>query len=129
MIADLDEEGWRSYDARFERAEAAAAAFREKTVDPGLHRHVGSLTGDRHQPAPDMVTLLDFEEANPGTGGAKAALIRTTFHLNETRYYQALLQAINTPEALEHNPMLVHRLRDRRDRRNQERASRTFSTR
>lgn len=128
-MTERDEADWRSYDARYERAEAVAAAFREKTVDPGLHRHVGSLTGDRHQPAPDMVTLLAFEEANPGTSGAKADRIRTTFNLNETRYYQALLRTIDTPEALEHNPMLVHRLRDHRDRRTQARATRTFPTR
>lgn len=129
MVTDLDEAGWRSYDARFERAEAAAAAFREKTLDPGLNRHVGSLNGDRQQPAPDMITILAFEEDNPGAGGAKADRIRKTFNLNETRYYQALLRVIDTPEALEHNPMLVHRLRERRDRRTQARASRTFLTR
>lgn len=125
-MTDEEETGWRSYEARFERAEAAAAAFQAHVNDPGVHRRVGA-TGPV-QPMPDMVAILAFEEQWPNDDGKDEAINRT-FRIRSSRYYQTLLRVIDTPEALEHNPVLVHRLRERRDRRVQARASRTFLTR
>lgn len=47
--------------------------------------------------------------------GAKEEAIRAEFQLTPARYYQLLGRLIDTPDALAHDPMLVRRLRRRRD--------------
>ena len=80
--------------------------------------------------APPLAELLAFEDAHPFNDGRKASAIAKTFgSMRVVRYYQVLFAAIETREALELNPGLVHRLRAQRDRRATERASRTFTRR
>jgi hypothetical protein len=43
--------------------------------------------------------------------GAKEQAIRDTFALSSTRYYQLLNALLDNPAALEHDPVLVGRLR------------------
>lgn len=59
--------------------------------------------------------LLDFEAGWTSHGGAKARAIRAEFGWSTTRYYQVLDAALETPEALHHDPMLVRRLLRLRD--------------
>lgn len=60
-------------------------------------------------------TVLDFEGRWSSHGGAKARAIRAEFGWSTTRYYQVLDAAIETPQALHHDPMLVRRLLRLRD--------------
>ncbi|GAA1421268.1 DUF3263 domain-containing protein [Agrococcus citreus] len=59
--------------------------------------------------------VLDFEGRWSSHGGAKARAIRAEFGWSTTRYYQVLDAALETPEALRHDPMLVRRLLRLRD--------------
>ncbi|MGC5077751.1 DUF3263 domain-containing protein [Agrococcus sp. DT81.2] len=60
-------------------------------------------------------TVLEFEAGWTSHGGAKARAIRAEFGWSTTRYYQVLDAALETPEALHHDPMLVRRLLRLRD--------------
>jgi hypothetical protein len=62
-----------------------------------------------------MTELLDFEEQWPRWSGRKDEAIRARFEVTPARYFQVLNRAIDTREALELRPMLVRRLRRRRD--------------
>lgn len=62
-----------------------------------------------------MVELLDFEEQWPRWSGSKDEAIRARFGVTPARYFQLLHRTIDTAEAIEANPMLVRRLRRRRD--------------
>lgn len=62
-----------------------------------------------------MIELLDFEEQWPRWSGRKDEAIRARFDITPARYFQILHRAIDTREALESRPMLVRRLRRRRD--------------
>lgn len=59
--------------------------------------------------------FLAFEGEWRRHAGAKEEAIRAEFDLTPARYYQLLGRLIDTPEALAHDPMLVRRLRRRRD--------------
>lgn len=59
--------------------------------------------------------LLDFEEHWPRWSGAKDEAIRARFGVTPARYFQLLLRTIDTAEAEAARPLLVHRLRRRRD--------------
>ncbi len=61
--------------------------------------------------------ILDFERQRWKYAGVKEQVIRDTFDLSSTRYYQVLNQLIDTPEALAYDPTLVKRLRRIRDQR------------
>jgi hypothetical protein len=69
--------------------------------------------------------LLDFEARWPRHSGYKETAIIDELGIAPARYYQLLGRAIDTREALEQRPMLVHRLRRIRDRRSAEHARRT----
>lgn len=60
-------------------------------------------------------SVLDFEAGWTSHGGAKGRAIRAEFGWSTTRYYQVLDAALETPEALHHDPMLVRRLLRLRD--------------
>lgn len=62
-----------------------------------------------------MTELLDFEDQWPRWSGRKDEAIRARFDVTPARYFQILNRAIDTREALELRPMLVRRLRRRRD--------------
>lgn len=49
--------------------------------------------------------------------GAKAQGVRDVFGWTESRYYQLLSALLDRPEALEHAPVVVGRLRELRHRR------------
>ncbi|MCD2171153.1 MULTISPECIES: DUF3263 domain-containing protein [Microbacterium] len=61
------------------------------------------------------LAFLAFEGEWRRHAGAKEEAIRAEFDLTPARYYQLLGRLIDTPEALAHDPMLVRRLRRRRD--------------
>lgn len=69
--------------------------------------------------------LLDFEEAWPRWSGQKDEAIRARFDVTPARYFQILHRTIDTAEALAERPLLVHRLRRRRDAATQEHRRRT----
>jgi hypothetical protein len=55
--------------------------------------------------------ILDFERQWWQYAGAKEAAIREQFDLSAIRYYQRLNWIIDQPQALDHDPLLVKRLR------------------
>ena len=55
--------------------------------------------------------ILDFERQSWRHSGAKEQAIRERFDLSGTRYYQILNALLDKPAALEHDPVLVARLR------------------
>ncbi|GHJ46362.1 hypothetical protein Cs7R123_37040 [Catellatospora sp. TT07R-123] len=55
--------------------------------------------------------ILDFERQWWRHAGAKEQAIRDRFELSSTRYYQVLNALLDNPAALEHDPVLVGRLR------------------
>jgi hypothetical protein len=55
--------------------------------------------------------ILAFEARWWKHAGAKEQAIRDTFGLSSTRYYQLLNGLLDKPEATEHDPVLVGRLR------------------
>lgn len=71
--------------------------------------------------------ILDFERQWWRYAGAKDEAIRELFDLNATRYYQILNSLLDNPAALEHDPMLVKRLRRMRDQRHRERSARRLA--
>ncbi|MCC4249523.1 DUF3263 domain-containing protein [Microbacterium testaceum] len=72
----------------------------------------------------EIVEMLDFEEQWPRWSGRKDEAIRARFNVTPARYFQILNRAIETREALEARPMLVRRLRRRRERARAEQARR-----
>ncbi|MCY1142683.1 DUF3263 domain-containing protein [Actinoplanes sp. Pm04-4] len=64
-----------------------------------------SKLGEREQ------QILAFEARWWKHAGSKEQAIRDTFGLGSTRYYQLLNALLDDPAALEHDPVLVGRLR------------------
>jgi hypothetical protein len=64
-----------------------------------------SALSDREQ------RILAFEGRWWKHAGAKEQAIRDTFALSSTRYYQLLNAVLDNPAAMEHDPVLVGRLR------------------
>ncbi|MFP3907871.1 MAG: DUF3263 domain-containing protein [Acidimicrobiales bacterium] len=65
--------------------------------------------------------ILDFERSWWSEPGPKDTAILERFELSATRYYQVLSELLDDPEALDHDQLLVRRLRRIRDRRRRER--------
>jgi hypothetical protein len=59
--------------------------------------------------------ILDFEAEWRRHGAAKEEAIRADLSLAPARYYQLLDRLLETADAQEYDPMLVKRLRRRRD--------------
>ncbi|MDY7083943.1 MAG: DUF3263 domain-containing protein [Actinomycetota bacterium] len=55
--------------------------------------------------------ILAFEARWWKHAGSKEQAVRDTFGLSSTRYYQLLNALLDNPAALEHDPVLVGRLR------------------
>ena len=91
--------------------EATAATVREDV------REVGDLSERDQQ-------VLAFERQWWKYAGAKEQAIRELFDMSATRYYQVLNALIDSPAALEHDPMLVKRLRRMRSTRQRARTAR-----
>jgi hypothetical protein len=85
-----------------------------------------SASPDHLAPGLDERTrrVLDFERSWWQQGGTKERQIRERLDLSPTRYHQLLLRAIDLPEALAYDPMLVRRLRRLRDARRRIRVAR-----
>ncbi|ACY96384.1 MULTISPECIES: DUF3263 domain-containing protein [Thermomonospora] len=73
--------------------------------------------------------ILAFERQWWRYAGAKEQAIREELGISATRYYQLLNILIDRPEALEHDPMLVKRLRRMRAQRQRQRAARRLGIR
>jgi hypothetical protein len=65
--------------------------------------------------------ILDFEGSWWKHPGSKERAIRVRFDLSTARYYQLLNRLIDTPDAIEYDPMLVRRLRRLRTARRRQR--------
>ena len=61
--------------------------------------------------------ILDFERTWWTQPGPKELAIKERFELSPTRYYQVLNELLDSPEAMEYDPLVVRRLRRFRDRR------------
>ena len=61
--------------------------------------------------------ILDFERSWWTESGPKELAIRERFELSATRYYQVLNALLESPEAIDYDPLVVRRLRRLRDRR------------
>ncbi|MGH3411866.1 MAG: DUF3263 domain-containing protein [Marmoricola sp.] len=91
----------------------------------------GPAPSDRHNERPDDeglserdADILDFERQWWKYAGAKEQAVREKFDMSTTRYYQVLNALIDRPEALEHDPLLVRRLRRLRAARQRQRSAR-----
>ena len=67
--------------------------------------------------------VLGFERQWWKYSGAKEAAIRELFDMSATRYYQLINSLIDTPEAIEFDPMMVKRLRRMRSSRQASRSA------
>jgi hypothetical protein len=65
--------------------------------------------------------IVDFEREWRMLDGAKADAIRDTLGLSASTYYRRLGELIDSPGALEYDPLVIHRLRHTRRRRRAER--------
>ncbi len=65
--------------------------------------------------------ILEFERTWWAEPGTKETAIRDRFELSGTRYYQILGELLDSPEAMEHDPLVVRRLRRLRERRRRQR--------
>jgi hypothetical protein len=72
--------------------------------------------------------ILVFERQCWAHAGAKEAAIRAEFDLPAARYYQLLTAALDRPEAILFDPMLVRRLQRLRDARSDARSARVLGT-
>ncbi|MFM6974289.1 MAG: DUF3263 domain-containing protein [Agromyces sp.] len=68
--------------------------------------------------------VLEFEARHPEVGPAKNQAVRTQLQLSPVRYYQLLSRLADSGDALQFDPVLVHRLRRIRERELRERSTR-----
>ncbi|WP_406285544.1 DUF3263 domain-containing protein [Embleya sp. NBC_00896] len=84
-------------------------------------------TSPEHVPAGGLSErdrdILEFERQWWKHAGAKERAVRDRFGFSATRYFQVLNALLDRPEALEHDPMLVQRLRRLREARQQARST------
>lgn len=73
--------------------------------------------------------VLDFERDWESHQGGKEAAIRAAFGVSGARYYQILARLLDDPAAAAHDPLVMARLRRRRDERERQRTSRSLGTR
>lgn len=73
---------------------------------------------------PRLRDILDFERAWWKRPGPKERAVRERFGLSPARYHQLLNRAVDLPEALAYDPMLVRRLRRLREARRRKRFAR-----
>jgi len=71
------------------------------------------------------IQILDFEREWTRHVGAKEEAIGSQFQVSSARYYQILNAVIDSPAAVQYDPMLVSRLRRARDNRMHSRSVRT----
>ena len=91
---------------------------RERRLRTGQHGcpHQGLSERDRE--------IIAFERQWWKYAGSKETAIKELFDMSSTRYYQVLNALIDHPAALEHDPMLIKRLRRLRASRQRARSAR-----
>ncbi|WCO67790.1 DUF3263 domain-containing protein [Iamia majanohamensis] len=67
--------------------------------------------------------ILDFERSWWTRGGVKETAIGEELELSASRYYALLAEIMDMPAAMDHDPLLVRRLRRLRDARRRSRAA------
>lgn len=72
------------------------------------------------------LAILRFERETAGARGGREAEIRERFDMSAPRYHQVLNQLIDTPAALQADPLLVRRLRRLREGRRRARSAATL---
>lgn len=72
--------------------------------------------------------ILEFERSWFRAAGARDQEIRERFDLSTTRYFQILNALIDTPAALQYDPLLVKRLRRLREQRQKARSARRLNS-
>ena len=112
---DEDEELWLDD----EDIESDAAAIVSDVLDETERT---GLLDERQQ------EILAFERQWWRQAGAKEQAIRDRFQLSTTRYYQLLNALLDEPAAIEHDPVLVKRLRRLRASRARGRSTRGTRT-
>jgi hypothetical protein len=65
--------------------------------------------------------VLDFERSRWTADGVKEVLIEQRLGLTAAQYYQVLNELLDRADALDHDPLVVRRLRRLRDRRRRNR--------
>ena len=70
------------------------------------------------------IDILDFERTWWKHAGVKEQAIRERFDMSATRYYQLLNELLEKPEAMDHDPILVKRLKRLRTYRQRQRVAR-----
>jgi hypothetical protein len=105
---------------RASEAVASLAVVSTSSAGP----RIGHGIGPEHELDELARSVLEFERARSWPGRAKARAIREGLGITPTRYHQVLLGAIERPEALAFDPMLVRRLRRLRDARRTTRLAR-----
>lgn len=70
------------------------------------------------------IDILDFERSWWKHAGAKERAIKERFDMSATRYYQLLNDLLEKPAALDHDPILVKRLKRLRTYRQRQRVAR-----
>jgi hypothetical protein len=68
--------------------------------------------------------ILDFERTWWKHAGVKEQAIRERFDMSATRYYQLLNELLEKSEAMDHDPILVKRLKRLRTYRQRQRVAR-----
>jgi hypothetical protein len=106
--------GWRSHDDDTKGPTRTVSAASEH-----IHRST-----DSHDLSERDREVLAFERQWWKYAGSKETAVKELFDMSSTRYYQLLNALIDTPAALEHDPMLVKRLRRLRSTRQRARSAR-----
>ena len=70
------------------------------------------------------VEILDFERSWWKHAGVKEQAIKERFEMSATRYYQLLNDLLENPAAMDHDPILVKRLKRLRVYRQRQRVAR-----
>ncbi len=86
-------------------------------TEPIISPAEGAALGERER------QILDFERESWKLTVAKERAIRERFGFSATRYHQLLRRAIDKPEAISYDPMLVRRLRRVREARRRRRVA------
>jgi hypothetical protein len=91
--------------AETDKSESLEEGAVPRPASPADEVAPSSVLSDREQ------RILAFEGRWWKHAGAKEQAIRDTFALSSTRYYQLLNAVLDNPAAMEHDPVLVGRLR------------------
>jgi len=106
------------------RAASAMLAAGHRSARGVTMSHLQSVTEEPSGLTDRDREILAFERQWWKYAGAKEQAVRELFDLSATRYYQVLNALIDSDAALEHDPMLVKRLRRLRASRQRARSAR-----